>query len=67
MNDTKNIILAWLSAGSPLLMAFGTDAAMTILSAVLLPVILFAVGKSIDVALQIYLRRRSGEDREKSK
>lgn len=65
MNDAKNIILAWLSAGSPLVMAFGTDAAMTILSAVVLPVILFAIGKSIDVALQIYLRRRCAGGRAK--
>ncbi|MBK9155409.1 MAG: hypothetical protein IPM25_14550 [Chloracidobacterium sp.] len=65
MNDAKNIILAWLSAGSPLVMAFGTDTALTILSAVVLPVVLFAIGKSIDVALQIYLRRKYPSGRTK--
>ncbi len=59
MNDIKNIFLAWISASSPVVAAVASDAGLTILSAVILPVLFFAVGKTIDVLLQIHLRKRT--------
>lgn len=58
MNDAKNILLAWFSAGSPLVAAAASETGLTIISAVVLPVLLFALGKTVDVILQIYLKRR---------
>lgn len=55
MNDAKNIFIAWFSAGSPLLAAAASETGVTLLSAVVLPVLFFAIGKTIDVLLQIYL------------
>ncbi len=61
MNDAKNILIAWLSSVTCLLAAIEVRTWITIVSAVVLPVIFFVCGKAIDVWLQIYLRRgRSG-------
>lgn len=66
MNDLKNIFLAWVSAGSPLLAAISSEPGVTILSAIILPIVLFAIGKTIDVLLQIHFRNRDrgGSDEE---
>ena len=58
MNDIKNIALAWVSAGSPLVAAVSSEPGLTILSAIILPLVLFAVGKTIDVLLQVHFRNR---------
>lgn len=58
MNDIKNIFIAWISAGSPVLAAISSEPGITILSAIILPIVFFAVGKTIDVLLQIYFRER---------
>jgi hypothetical protein len=58
MNDTKNILLAWVSSLSSVLTALEAGTWTTLLSAVVLPITFFIVGKAIDVALQIYFRRR---------
>jgi len=58
MHDTKNILLAWLSTASSIFTAIEMKTLMTIVSAIVLPVIFFTIGKTVDVALQIYLRRR---------
>lgn len=69
MNDVKNIFLAWVSAGSPMLAAISSESGLTILSAVVLPILFFAAGKTIDVLLQVHLRNRDrdpekgGEDK----
>ncbi len=64
MNDAKNILIAWLSAGSPLLAAAASETGVTILSAVVLPILFFTIGKAIDVLLHIYLAgsTKSGTD-----
>lgn len=67
MNDTKNLLLAWISSTSTIFAAFDGGAWMAVVSAVVLPIIFFAVGKTIDVALQIYLKRRDDERRRKLK
>ncbi|MCW5957403.1 MAG: hypothetical protein KIT61_12520 [Pyrinomonadaceae bacterium] len=58
MHDTRNILLAWLSTASSIFTAIEMKTLMTIVSAIVLPVIFFTIGKTVDVALQIYLRRR---------
>jgi len=55
MNDTKNILLAWASSFASI---FNIREAGEILSAVLLPIIFFAVGKTADILLQLYFARR---------
>lgn len=57
MNDTKNILLAWVSAGTTLI-ANLSDGLMPLVSAVVLPIVFFAVGKTVDVLLQIYINRK---------
>ena len=62
MNDTKNILLAWVSSVTSVFAAIEARTWITIISAIVLPIVFFAVGKTVDVYLQIYFRRR---DREK--
>ncbi|MFM9904811.1 MAG: hypothetical protein ACKVQJ_09600 [Pyrinomonadaceae bacterium] len=63
MNDTKNILLAWISSLTSVFVAIETRTIITIISAIVLPVIFFAAGKTIDVLLQIYFQR--AEERRK--
>ena len=57
MNDTKNILLAWISSLSSVFTAIEARTWITIISAIVLPVVFFTVGKTVDVMLQIYFRR----------
>ncbi len=57
MNDIKNILLAWISSISSVFAAIEMRTWITIVSAIVLPVIFFTVGKTIDVCLQIYFKR----------
>ncbi len=61
MNDFKNIMLAYAASASSLFAAIETRTLITIISAVVLPILFFAIGKAIDVGLQIYLHRRKFE------
>ena len=63
MNDTKNIMLAWVSTVSSLFAVFQKSELITIISAILLPIMFFAVGMTVDVLLQLHFRRREGEPR----
>jgi hypothetical protein len=65
MHDFKNISLAWVSSITSLFAAIEARNVITIVSAVILPVIFFTVGKTIDVLLQIYFRKIERERREK--
>ena len=56
MNDTKNILLAWVSSLSSVWTALEARTWITIISAIVLPIVFFTVGKAVDVALQIYFR-----------
>jgi len=58
MNDTKNILLAWISSLSSMFTAIETKTWITIISAIVLPMIFFTIGKTVDVLLQIYFRRQ---------
>lgn len=55
MSDTKNVLLAWVSAGMALLSNSG--GVMPLVSAVVLPIVFFTIGKTIDVLLQLYINR----------
>ena len=57
MNDIKNILLAWISTIS-VFAAVEVQTWITTLSAIVLPIVFFAAGKTIDVCLQIYFKRR---------
>ena len=61
MNDTKNILLAWISSVSSVWTAIEAKTWITIISAIVLPLFFFVIGKTIDVALQIYFRRKHSE------
>ncbi|HMO82027.1 MAG TPA: hypothetical protein PKD24_14650 [Pyrinomonadaceae bacterium] len=58
MNDLKNFILAYFSTVSSVFAAVETRTLITIISAIVLPIIFFTIGKTVDVLLQIYLNRR---------
>lgn len=57
MNDAKNIFIAYFSTATSLFAAIETRTLITIVSAVVLPIVFFAVGKTVDVLLQIYLHK----------
>jgi len=57
MHDIKNFWLAWVSSISTLF-AFDSSHLITVISAIVLPVIFFTLGKTVDVCLQIYFKRR---------
>jgi hypothetical protein len=54
MQDIKNILLAFYSYWLPVV--FAIDVSM--ISAIVLPIVFFAVGKAIDIGLQIYFRSK---------
>ena len=58
MNDIKNIFIAWISTSTSLFAAIELKTVLSILSAVVLPVVFFSIGKTVDVLVQIYLKRR---------
>jgi hypothetical protein len=63
MNDTKNILLAWLSSLSSVFTAIEMKSWITIVSAIVLPMLFFTIGKTVDVLVQIYFRHREEERR----
>ena len=58
MHDIKNISLALGSSVSAILAALDVKSVVTILSAIVLPTLFFAIGKGVDVGLQFYFRLR---------
>jgi len=61
MNDTKNILLAWISSVSSVFTAIEARTWITLISAIVMPVVFFTLGKTVDVLLQIYFKRREEE------
>lgn len=59
MNDIKNISLAWMSALTSVCTAIEAKTVVTIVSAIVLPILFFAIGKTIDVLLQMHFRRQA--------
>ncbi|HEV8591919.1 MAG TPA: hypothetical protein VGQ55_07430 [Pyrinomonadaceae bacterium] len=58
MHDFKNILLAWISSASTIFAAVDGGNSLYIVSAIILPIVFFTLGKTIDVLLQIYLDRQ---------
>lgn len=58
MNDIKNIMLAWTSTLGTLLASVES---YQLITAIVLPVLFFAIGKTVDVIVQIYLDAKRGE------
>jgi hypothetical protein len=57
MHDIKNILLAFYSYWIPVVMAID----ITVISAIVLPIVFFTVGKAIDIGLQIYFRSKESK------
>ena len=57
MNDFKNFLIAYFSTAPSLFAAIETRTLITVISAIVLPILFFTVGKTIDVILQIYMDR----------
>jgi hypothetical protein len=66
LSDTRNAGLAWASTLTSFFAALEVRDVITIVSAIVLPVIFFTVGKTVDILIQVYIRRRearkSGQD-----
>ncbi|MGB7069629.1 MAG: hypothetical protein WBD22_09060 [Pyrinomonadaceae bacterium] len=58
MHDFKNILLAWGSSSWVMLAAVENEELITVMSAIVLPVVFFGIGKAIDVGIQVYFRRK---------
>lgn len=58
MHDFKNIFLAWISSITSVFAAIEAKTLITIISAIVLPIVFFTIGKTVDVLLQIYFRER---------
>lgn len=63
MHDFKNILLAWVSSISSIFAAIETKTLITIISAIVLPIVFFTIGKTVDVLVQMYLAKRQKHDR----
>lgn len=64
MNDIKNIFIAWISTSTSLFTAIELKTVLAIISAVVLPIVFFSIGKTVDVLLQIHMKRREEATRE---
>lgn len=62
MHDIKNFYLAWLTT-VPILSAVESKTLITVISAIILPIVFFTIGKTADILLQIYFQNR--QDRQK--
>lgn len=64
MSDYRNAFLAWASTTSSMLAAVEAKTLLTIVSAIVLPVIFFTIGKTVDVAVQVYFKKREERRRQ---
>lgn len=64
MNDIKNLLIAYFSSVTTVFAAIETRTLITIVSAIVLPILFFAIGKTVDAVLQLYLERK-GERRKR--
>ena len=65
MNDMKNMLIAYISSVSTIFTAIETGTLITVFSAIVLPILFFTVGKAIDVMLQLHLKGRDENRRDK--
>lgn len=57
MNDTKNILLAGFASTTSIFAAIETQTLITIISAIVLPIFFFCIGKAVDVLVQVRFRQ----------
>jgi hypothetical protein len=67
MTDHRNVLLAWGTTVTSIAATIDMSKWLTFISAIVLPIVFFAVGKTIDVFVQIYLRRRADEKEQEHK
>jgi hypothetical protein len=63
MNDTKNILIAWVSSLTSFFTAIEARTWITIISAIVLPIVFFSAGKTVDVLLQLHFQKKRDRDR----
>ena len=66
MHDFKNISLAWLCSAFSFFAAIESGTLITVVSAIILPILFFTIGKTVDVLLQIYFQNRREANGQKS-
>jgi hypothetical protein len=65
MQDTKNICLAGFASTTSFFAVMETQTLITIISAIVLPVLFFCVGKAVDVMVQIRFRQMAERRKER--
>jgi hypothetical protein len=56
-SDMKNILLACFSSVTSFFAVIETQTLITIISAIILPIVFFCIGKAVDVMVQIRFRQ----------
>ena len=62
MNE-RNFLLSSIASMPAMIMAMETQTLITIVSAIVLPMFFFCVGKAVDIYVQIYLRDKNKRDK----
>jgi hypothetical protein len=62
MTDLKNICIACFSSTTSIFTAIEMQTVITIVSAVILPVIFFCIGKAVDVWVQVRLNEKKRKE-----
>lgn len=65
MTDLKNICLAGFASTTSIFAAIEAQTLITVISAVILPIVFFCVGKAVDVLVQVRLRQMADRRRER--
>jgi hypothetical protein len=65
MTDLKNICLAACASTTSIFTAIEAQTLITVISAIILPIFFFCVGKAVDVMVQVRLRQMADKRREK--
>jgi hypothetical protein len=67
MTDFKNICLAGFASTTSIFAAIEMQNLITIVSAVILPILFFCIGKAVDVWVQVRLNEKRRGDAEKGR
>lgn len=65
MQDTKNICLAGFASTTSIFTAIETQTLITIISAIVLPIFFFCIGKAVDVMVQVRFRQMAERRKER--
>lgn len=58
MNDLKAVILAGVPSSPAVFAAIEAPSTLTIVTSILLPICFFVLSKTVDVCVQLYLKRK---------